>query len=81
MTSHTNTTLPILTGSESQRSSVLNTLAYFDIFNYPLKKEEILQYSEIYLNKKDLEGLEQNNKGDDVTHNAKDIKSRKPGRN
>ena len=55
MTSHTNTTLPILTGSESQRSSVLNTLAYFDIFNYPLKKEEILQYSEIYLNKKDLE--------------------------
>lgn len=27
------------------------------------------------------EGLEQNNKGDDVTHNAKDIKSRKPGRN
>ena len=26
------------------------------------------------------EGLEQNNKGDDVTHNAKDIKSRKPGR-
>ena len=27
------------------------------------------------------EGLEQNNKGDDVAHNAKDIKSRKPGRN
>ena len=27
------------------------------------------------------EGLEENNKGDDVTHNAKDIKSRKPGRN